>query len=308
MNFSTMDYFVVLVQERNFTRAAERLHITQQTLSSHIAGLEKELGCQLLVRRVPLELTYAGEVFLRYATEFHQSFETMQREFADIAGNARGVLRVGVAATRGQTVLLPVIAAFQGRYPGITVELTEGSNEALLQGLTEGELDLAVADFPEVLSGVELREFYQEELAFVCRRDEFAQWFGEDAAEVGCRVREGDLSVLRDVPVVLGGEEDSDGRLARQLLRQAGVDRPRVQAMSHNVGSLLLLAARGVGACFCPENLVRGMLSEEQAAELLIAPLGRDAAYDIRFGYRARSYQWRVLDAFMTAAKELAEE
>lgn len=44
MNFSSMEYFVVLAQERNFTRAAERLHITQQSLSSHVAGMEKSLA------------------------------------------------------------------------------------------------------------------------------------------------------------------------------------------------------------------------------------------------------------------------
>ena len=67
MNFHSLDYFLVLAREKNFTRAAEALHITQQSLSSHIAGLEKELGCTLLVRRTPLELTYAGRTFLRYA-------------------------------------------------------------------------------------------------------------------------------------------------------------------------------------------------------------------------------------------------
>ena len=64
MNFLSMDYFVTLAQERNFTRAAEKLHITQQTLSAHIAVLEKEAGSPLFLRRVPLELTYAGKVFL----------------------------------------------------------------------------------------------------------------------------------------------------------------------------------------------------------------------------------------------------
>ena len=67
MNFSSMDYFVMVARERSFSRAAERLHITQQTLSAHIAKLEGELGTKLLVRSVPLELTYAGEVFLEYA-------------------------------------------------------------------------------------------------------------------------------------------------------------------------------------------------------------------------------------------------
>jgi len=105
MNFSSMDYFVVLAQERNFTRAAQRLHITQQSLSSHIAGMEKELGSQLLVRRVPLELTYAGEVMLRYATGFQKFRSDMQREFCDISQKQKGILHVGAASTRGQMIL-----------------------------------------------------------------------------------------------------------------------------------------------------------------------------------------------------------
>lgn len=56
MNFSSMDYFVMVAQERSFTRAAERLHTTQQTLSAHIANLEKEMGSRLFERSVPLHL------------------------------------------------------------------------------------------------------------------------------------------------------------------------------------------------------------------------------------------------------------
>ena len=67
MNFHSLDYFLMLAREKNFTRAAEALHITQQSLSSHIANLERELNCTLVVRRTPLELTYAGRTFLRYA-------------------------------------------------------------------------------------------------------------------------------------------------------------------------------------------------------------------------------------------------
>ena len=48
MNFHSLDYFIVLARERNFTRAAEALHITQQSLSGHIAAVEQELGAQLL--------------------------------------------------------------------------------------------------------------------------------------------------------------------------------------------------------------------------------------------------------------------
>lgn len=100
MNFHSLDYFLVLAREKNFTRAAEALHITQQSLSSHIAGLEKELGCTLLVRRTPLELTYAGRTFLRYAESIGQTRQAMEREFCDISENQKGELRVGIAVAR----------------------------------------------------------------------------------------------------------------------------------------------------------------------------------------------------------------
>ena len=93
MNFHSLDYFLVLAREKNFTRAAEALHITQQSLSSHIANLERELNCTLLVRRTPLELTYAGRTFLRYAESIGQTRQAMEREFCDISENQKGERR-----------------------------------------------------------------------------------------------------------------------------------------------------------------------------------------------------------------------
>ena len=105
MNFHSLDYFLVLAREKNFTRAAEALHITQQSLSSHIAGLEKELGCTLLVRRTPLELTYAGRTFLRYAESIGQTRQAMERESATSPKIRKAKLRVGIAYTRGRTIM-----------------------------------------------------------------------------------------------------------------------------------------------------------------------------------------------------------
>lgn len=87
MNFSSFDYFLALARERSYTRAADALHITQQSLSAAIAALERELGCPLVVRRTPLELTYAGRVFLQYAERFHQTRDEMQRTFCDSAAS-----------------------------------------------------------------------------------------------------------------------------------------------------------------------------------------------------------------------------
>ena len=305
MNFSSMEYFSVLAQERNFTRAAERLHITQQSLSSHIAGMEKELGSQLLVRRVPLELTYAGEVMLRYATGFQKLHNEMQREFCDISQKQKGILRVGAASTRGQMILPKTIALFQESYPNISVELMEESNGALHQKLLKGTIDLAIADFPENLPGISLTDFYREENVLVIAKELFTKCFTFSTEECEGRLHAGDYSALRECPYVLGGIDDIDGRIGRDILKRAGVDKPIVTATSHNVGMLLQLSLRGVGACVCPQKIVQSVLTPEQLDSVWVFPLGAETTNNIQFGYPKQSYQWSVIEEFITCAKEV---
>ncbi len=122
MNFQTMEYFTAVVEKRSFTKAAESLHITQQTLSAHIANLEKELGCALLIRHIPLELTYAGEVFFRYAADFDQKYASMMHEFDNPGKPA------GKAADRRRVHAGPRYHA--GAYLSFSEELSEGGNRA----------------------------------------------------------------------------------------------------------------------------------------------------------------------------------
>ena len=308
MNFSSMEYFSVLAQERNFTRAAERLHITQQSLSSHIAGMEKELGSQLLVRRVPLELTYAGKVMLRYATGFQTLQNEMQREFCDISQKQKGILRVGAASTRGQMILPKTIALFQKRFPNISVELTEGSNGALHQKLLKGTIDLAIADFPENLPGISLTDFYREENVLVIGKRLFAKCFAFGAEECERRLHAGDYSALKEFPFVLGGIDDVDGRISRDVLKRAGIDNPIVTATSHNVGMLLRLSLCGVGACVCPQKIVQSVLTSQQLDSVWVFPLGVETANRIQFGYSEQSYQWSVIMRFIMCAQSVQSE
>ncbi len=90
MNFSTMDYFVALA-EKSFTKAAERLSVTQQTLSAHHRRGARA-GRAAGQPQVPLTLTYAGDVFLGYARRFQALRRTVGQEFLDIAKDERGLL------------------------------------------------------------------------------------------------------------------------------------------------------------------------------------------------------------------------
>ena len=165
MNFSSMDYFVMVARERSFSRAAERLHITQQTLSAHIAKLEGELGTKLLVRSIPLELTYAGEVFLEYALDLQRRVSSLEREFQDISENQRGLLRIGITYTRGDIVMPPLLIRFQQPLPQHRRPAGGGHQRQLLQ-CPAGERGDRPGHRPPACAAARqsrLEDFYQEE-------------------------------------------------------------------------------------------------------------------------------------------------
>ena len=307
MNFTSLSYFEAIARERSFTRASQQLHITQQSLSANIAKLEKELGCQLIVRHVPLELTYAGEVLLRYAKSFREEYTTMQQEFCDISQSQRGVLRIGVTYTRGRTILPDVILSFLQRFPAIRIDLVENTNDALRRMIVEGDVDLAIAHFPTEIPEIALRDFYNEEVVMLIACDLLESLYGNEVPEMIRRVENGDFEAIGDCPLVLNSIDDIGGHIERSLLKRAGISRPRIMATSANAETLLALCLRGVGACFCPEVLARSALSEEQLASLQIIRLGQAARYRISFGYQRHSYQWSIIDAFISEAENVTK-
>ncbi len=305
VNFVSLSYFEVLAHERNFTRAANKLHITQQSLSSTIAKLEHELGCQLFVRHVPLEITYAGEVLLRYAKRFREEQAVMMQEFSDISQNQHGVLRIGVTFTRGRVIMPQIIAAFQQRFPAIRINLVEDTNDVLRRKLIEGEIDIAVANFPENIPGLTLEEFYREEVVVLVSRKLISDLYGDDASDRIQRFEAGDWAALSDCPLVLNSVNDISGHVERSLFRRASIASPRIMATSTNAETLMAFSLRGIGACFCPENLAREGLSSKQLDSLYLLRLGEMARYPIMFGYQQRNYQWSVINSFIEVAREV---
>lgn len=300
MNFSSMKYFTVLARERNFTRAAEQLHITQQSLSSYIAGLEKEFGCKLIIRHVPLELTYAGEVFLRYAEDFNNKETELKREFSDISQNQAGLLRIGCGSARGLAILPEAIAEFQNNYPNIRIEMTEAANDVLCDMLRKGTLDIAIADFKDDSEGISIIDLYTEKAILLIPRTIFEQIYGDESSRIEKELRSGNLMELRHIPFVTGSAEDINGRIGLTLLKQAGIDNPVIRVSSHNVEMLLKLCVQHIGACFCSDFLAKSVLNEKEFAELILIQLPDEIQYNIKAGINPKSYQWSAIEAFVS--------
>ena len=144
LNSQNLSYFIAVADERNFTKAAEKLFISQQALSSHIAVIEKELDVTLFSRKPSLKLTYAGQVFYRHAQKLLKDYSELYNELNDVKERKRGELTIGMSHTRGHLLLPKMLPIFMKEYPLIEIRVLEDNVEQLEQALIKKTIDFAI--------------------------------------------------------------------------------------------------------------------------------------------------------------------
>lgn len=153
MNLEQLRSFVEVARGGNFTRAAERLHLAQPSLSRQIAALEQDLGAELFRRaRGRSTLTPAGESLLPLARRMLADAESVRRELAELAGLQRGTVRLGATPTLCISLVAEVLSAFHAAYPGVDLHLSEQGSRRLFEQLAAGELDLALVTTSDTAS------------------------------------------------------------------------------------------------------------------------------------------------------------
>jgi DNA-binding transcriptional LysR family regulator len=138
--------FVAVAEERNFTRAAERLHLAQQAVSKSVAQLERELGVALLERTTrEVRLTAAGAALLHDARDVLASADAAFARAVEVGRGLSGIVHVGVSPALGRDVRQEIVAALRAGAPELSVSVLEVRPGAVEQGLRDRELDLVVA-------------------------------------------------------------------------------------------------------------------------------------------------------------------
>ena len=145
MELRHLRYFVVVAEEQNVTRAAERLHVSQPPLSRQIRDLEQELGVALFRRTAKsLALTEAGKIFLNEARGVLVQADKAVQTVRAVAAGDRGQLRVGYAPSLTVEILPKALRTFERDQPGVRVTLHDLSTEECVQKLSAKKLDVAL--------------------------------------------------------------------------------------------------------------------------------------------------------------------
>ena len=182
MELVSLYYFTELAKDLHMTRTAERLYISQQTLSNHVARLESYYGAPLLYRKPSLSLTPAGEYVLASAKNIIKEEANLKSILSDVEKEERGILRFGASTLRMNTSLPHILPKFSERFPLVELRVTDTISSELTKLVLDGELDLALTVSRK--SDPQLAEDHMmDDQVYLCVADSLLQEYYGDKAE-----------------------------------------------------------------------------------------------------------------------------
>ena len=287
-----IQYFIAVANHLSFTRAAAALHVSQPALSQQVGQLEESLGTTLFDRSGrTTRLTDAGEVYLRYAKRAAQELQEAKRAIDDLGDLSRGSLRVGVTPTFTSYLVGPLVEAFHGRYPNITLVVREIAQEAMEELLLADEVDVGIAFDNGHHLDLEAQALLVETLALVVgKRHPLAT-----TASIG-------LEALNSESLILLSAEFATREQIDSYCRQHNI-RPHVQVEANTISALIEVVSRTKLSTLLPATIAQ---AHEQlvAIELDQQRLQRTAVLMQRKGV----YQTAAARAFVELAMKVAKQ
>ncbi|MEU9099833.1 LysR substrate-binding domain-containing protein [Streptomyces sp. NPDC048361] len=259
MQFQQLLYFVAVAETRHFTRAAERVHVSQPSLSQQIKALENELGAELFSRaRGNIALTDAGDALLPLARRILADADTARIEVQELAQLRRGRVRLGATPSLCTGLLPDVLRTFHDRHPGIQLLIEEGGSHDLVRELARGALDLALIVLPLPAGSPALTtiELLQEDLVVVSSP-------AEAPPGSGGAVRIGEL---RDAPLVMFRHGYDLRELTVAACRAEGFE-PAFTVEGGEMDAVLGFVRAGLGVAVVPSMVAA------RAKDLRVTPL-----------------------------------
>jgi DNA-binding transcriptional LysR family regulator len=248
MNLRHLQFFVVLAEELNFSRAAERLHVAQPALSQQIRALEERLGTQLIDRRSrPLRLTEAGSYLCIEARLILENFEQATIGAREIGRGKRGWLGVGFTRSAMYSVLPPALKKFHRAFPDVELKLFEMLTEEQADALREKRIHVGIGRQVQAIPGYTTRAVLNERLMAVLSPDHPL------AAREEIRIAD-----MADSPLVLYPKHPaaSFSRFVESLYRDAGLT-PNVAYHAYEIQTAIALVAAGLGVTYVGESVGR---------------------------------------------------
>ncbi len=252
MELRHLQYFVAVVEEASFTKAAHRLRVSQPGVSAQVRQLERELGEELLDRSGrSVRLTQAGTAVLPYAREALAAADGARQVVDGIRGLLRGRVAVGMVTACGALDVPNLLAGFHSAHPDVEITLVEANSDELLEAIRAGDLDLGWVGLagPSAF-GVHTQVVVDEPLVAAVGHDE------ELAARATIRLGE-----LRDRPLISLPRGTGLRACLDAACAEAGFS-PTIGFEANSPVMVAQLAARGLGTAILPTSVAAAMADQ----------------------------------------------
>jgi DNA-binding transcriptional LysR family regulator len=171
IDLDSLEIFNAVVEHGGIVRAAGKLNRVQSNVTTRIKQLEERLGLQLFRRQGrSLVLSPEGELLQSYAQRLFRLADEAENELR--TGKPMGVFRIGSLESTAGSRLAPILSRFHRLYPGVVVELVTGTSGALVQRVTNFDIEAAFVSEPFTAPGLEKMKVFEEELVLITARDE----------------------------------------------------------------------------------------------------------------------------------------
>lgn len=255
MDFKELTYVLAIARHQNITKAADSLYVTQPTLTKFLQNLEKDLG-QNLFRKLGhrFVLTYAGERYVKKATEILNLKKELDQEMGDIIKNNQGSLKIAFPVMRGTYMLPCTLPIFNSLYPNVRLNILEADSSSLENMLLSGEADLAFFNLPIKSPDIDYEVIGHEELLLLMPSQ-------NPLAARGIK-KEGlnhpwmDLRLLEHEAFIMQLPGQRTRQVVDQLFREYHLE-PNIKLQTSNITAEAALVSKGYGCCFVTESHLR---------------------------------------------------
>ncbi|WP_239634799.1 LysR family transcriptional regulator [Paenibacillus sp. H1-7] len=249
--------FYWTAKEQNVSRAAERLFITQPSVSHAIKQLESELSVHLFHRGPKgMRLSEEGQLLYSQIELAFQVIESAERQLADINNLLRGELRLGSSDSLCKHYLLPSLGRFCNDFPHIRLDLVHGTTPEIIQNIKEGRIEFGIVRLPVADSSLTILETIEVQDCFVAG----PRYFHLTQQPIP-------LSELSANPLILFSKNSSSRRFIQDFALSQGVAiEPEIELAS--VDLLIEFAKAGLGISFVTRQFVQTELATGKLAEV----------------------------------------
>lgn len=253
MELRHLKYFLAVAEELNFTKASEKLFISQPPLSRQIIELEEELGARLFIRNnKKVELTEAGKYFEKEIKELFQMLETITVKTKKIAENVSGEFRIAYISSIYSSVISELIQFLKEQFPYVNFKLFEISTTKQIEALEKGKIDLGIIRSPIKSPKIKSQLWF---------KDGFSVVFNKNFTNIRS---EKEIPNLENATFVFFNKDYAPHyhEVLLELCAFYGF-RPKIVHESNNINSIVQLVKNGLGISIVPSNIARNNQDSE---------------------------------------------